>query len=610
MVKDHIYFILFLTILFFSVPVCAQSIKVNSEIDPNSAYENQPLQGTITITHEKTAKIDLDSFEIDKNKLKVNLVKQVEFSPTNPLMLSIYSFQLPAKPQGLYALPAVSVKIDGQKYSSIMSSYAVQEVRGKAVPQDKAPVLAPASFPAKVSLPVTSSNSDRSSAPILRLKASVDGPNSLYPGQRTRLVYRYYYIGNIELTVEMLPLLDAEGMTKIGEKDIKDSTEDNISVTEISQVVEAVKPGDYSFGPSVIEGFAYQEDASGKHNRTSEKLSSTAPPITVTVLPFPQENRPSSFNGAIGKYQITVSLKSPADVKVGDEMTLDIDITANSNIQNVPLPDVGRQPGFEGFFRLSDLPPQESVEGNTKKVTILSRPLSAEVHEIPSIEFSSFDPGAVEYYAVHSEPISITVRDIKDKVKPIETPPKETQVIKPKETPIEQEPPLKPKTNFSSTQPVEIEGIYKLTESDLYNEIGGSWWVMALIPIGVALLLYQYQIHEYLEKERKKAIVLTSRDLLNQALHYPAGSSQYFDGLNRSLMVALVEGGQLSSADIAIDDLPKKGLAGEVRNFLCDIEEKRFAGREFAGRDVLDYESVNVMARTLVEKILSKTTPI
>jgi len=393
-------------------------------------------------------------------------------------------------------------------------------------------------------------------------------------------------------------------MTKIGEKEIKDTTEGNTSVTEISQVVEASNSGEFSYGPSVLEGNAYQADAYGAHTPTSAKITTTAPPVVVTVLPFPPEGKPSSFNGAIGKFQIESNLKSSADVNVGDEMTLEINITFSGNTQNIPIPEIGRQPGFDGFFRLNDLPPQEVVEGNKKKITVQLRPLSPEIHEIPAIEFSSFDPVSSGYFVVHSQPIPITIKEVKGKVQPIkneEIKVQEPQKIKPQE-PIEQPIP-KTQMDLSAPQPIEIEGIYNLTKVDLYNDVGGSWWVIALIPFGLALLVYQYQIHNYLEKRRSETVVLSGRNLLNQALQEPAGSSLYFDGLNHSLKVALVEVGLLDSAELANDDLPKNGLAGEVRTFLCDIEEKRFAGREFAGRDVLDYASVNIMALNLADKI-------
>ncbi len=583
--------------------------KVVTQLDASSIDENQPITGSVMITHNKNNVVDVNSFRMGKEPLAVEFVKDVQFDPNNPLILTIYSFRIPGKSPGLYALPAVSVKVGEKNYQSVMLSYSVQAKPNSAAtdsPGTPSPTQSPpspkASSPPSPQVSPPSSpvvKNPVSTEPSLRLEALVEGKNALYPGQRTTLTYRYYFSGHIELTDEKLPLLDAQGMTKIGEKEIKDSVQGNVSISQISQEVEAVKPGDFSYGPSEIAGYAYQEDASGKHVHTSPKLTSIAPPVTITVLPFPEKNQPTSFNGAVGAYEFNVTLKSAAEINVGDVITLVVAITGRGNVQNVPLPNIERQPGFSGFFRFNDLPPQEEVHDDTKTYILQLRPLTNEIKEIPSIEFSYFNPDTVDYTILHSQAIPIVVKTAKSQT-----------TSAPAVGNVSKEAPQPAYSGDHSLQTssyapslIEVEGIYVLDAADLYNRFGGTWWVFGLVPLGIGLVLYQRYVRTYLWQQQKQAKVLTSQSVLRQALQQPEGSPKYFEGINKALKMALVEKGYLSKDDIADEKLPTKGLCSEVRAFLCDIEEKRFAGREYAGRDILDYATVQAMAVALLEKI-------
>jgi len=106
MVKYVLYFMMVLSIpLFFPTSVHSDDTKVTAEIDDNQGFENQPLSGTISITHNKNDTVDLKSFRLEKEPLSVDFVKDVQFDPSQPLILSIYKFQMSGKPQGLYLLP-------------------------------------------------------------------------------------------------------------------------------------------------------------------------------------------------------------------------------------------------------------------------------------------------------------------------------------------------------------------------------------------------------------------------------------------------------------------------------------------------------------------------
>jgi hypothetical protein len=571
--------ILFLFILMVPIflPADSEKISVVSEVDSSESFANEPIKGTISITHNRNEQIDNNSFVLDQQPLSAELVKEVQISPDNPLILSIYSFKLPPQPQGLYALPQVSVRVGKSSYQSTMSSYTVGVRKS---PRNATPLPA-SSQPVKQS-PSSPQTANTGASPSLRLEATINGKKSLYPGQHTTLVYRYYFTGDIALTTETLPLLDAQGFIKIGEKEIQDSVQGTVSVREISQQIEAISPGTYKLGPSVIEGYAYKENTPGHPVYTSDKLSAEAPPVVITVEPFPKDNQPASFNGAVGRYTFAAKLLSPAAVTEGDELSLSLKVSGTGNLKNIKAPDLCCQPGFSGFFRTNDLPPAEEVNDNTKTFLVKLKPLNPLIQAIPGIEFSFFDPEKGQYETLHSEPIPL-------QVKALSTQQKAEQQNKTPETTQKQE--LSPPT----PKPIEIESIFPLSTPDLYNKRFGTWWALAIIPFGLALLIYLHHLHVYLEWKKTQIPPVTSKQLFAEAFAEMDQGKCNFELLERSFKLALFERGLLSSLDA---DWPEEGIGKEVGIFWSFLEEKRFGGKS-------DYslEEIHQVSQGLMNKI-------
>lgn len=562
--------------LFILLPVFIWSsdVQVSSQADQINIYEKHPIKGMITVTHDENVKIDESSFLMENKPIKVEFVQNTKISPDNPLTITIYRFEIPEKPKGLYVLPEVSVKVGGKVYRSFPTSY---EVRGEK--PEESPIPSP-------TLPQPATNSQSNNAPTsegsLKLEAVVDGKNPLYPGETLRFIYRFYFSGNIELTREELPLLEAKGFLKIGDKEIKDYTQDNLSVNEIAQFVEAEKPGSFTLGPSIAEGLS-----NGK-----TPLKSEAPAITVTVKPFPEADKPKSFNGAVGKFTFNVSLKSVEEVNLGDEMTLLATVAGTGNFRTVTSPELCCQPGFSGFFRLSDLPPTSEMRGDAKYFTINLQPLSDSLKEIPSVEFSYFNPAEEKYVVLHSKPIPIIVKP--SKPLPVENL-DENKKTPLKQTEVPSEPiPVKPEA-------IEIQSNFKLRSEDLYNKTFGTWLSMLIIPLGIALLIYQKTLRDALIKKQKEVRPVTSSELFQKAFQEKTATPLFFDLLNKALKLGLVEAKLIPEAAIATEDLPNTGLTGDVRTFLSTIEERRFTGQGNITPAFLQDSS-----RTLFEKIQKK----
>lgn len=541
-----------------------ENVKVTAEIDLYTALPNQPLKGTITITHDVKAEVNENSFKLEKSPLKAEFVKNVKISPQDPLTISIYSFEIPGQPQGLYVLPEISVEVGGKVYSSIPTSYEVRKAISPPLP-----------------LP---NNKGPPSSVSLTLKAAVDGPSPLYPGQRAWMVYRYYFNASVELVTEKLPLLEATGFQKIGDKRIKNYSEGGLNVLEVAQEIQAISPGEFKFPPSIVEGYAYQENELKQRTYLKPKLKSEAPGITITVVPFPESGKPASFNGAVGQFTLTTSLLTSATATVDEAIKLAVDISG-ADLATVKLPELNN---LKSFFRLSDLPPIGEVKEGTKRFVVELSPLSTTVKAIPSIEFSYFDPIGNRYSTLHSPPIPITVKSDKEKVPEKQTP----ALIRP--IPRQEQAAAEP-------APIQIEGNYLLKMSDLQPLPFGTWSSFWIIPGGILVLAAQFFLKQEMLKKKQTATAKRSEDLFNEALQAPASSAAFFQLLNQAFLLRLTETGHLAAPNGLPEDRSRDDIVGEVRAFLDRIEEKRFTGR-----GEVSHETIIPEAKELFRKISSK----
>lgn len=525
-------------------------VSVNASLDSSTLNQGWPIKGTLEITHDESQKVDENSVQMDGKDLKVNLLRNVRIAPPSPLTVSIYQFTVPSKNKGAYTLPALSVKVGEKTYQTFSIPYEVQ---------------------GPVALPQVSGGVPQKS--LLKLEAFVEGPKELYPGQLTTLVYRYTYEGNIALSKETLPMLEAKGLQKIGRSEMNNYTQGNASIFEISQKVQAEDPGEFSWGPSVVEGVVYEEDALGNKQFTTQKLSSEAPPVTLTVKPFPLEGKPASFNGAFGQLDFQVTLTSPAKVSVGDPITLAGVISGQtSNWDSVKLPELCCQPGFGGFFKLGDLPPAGKMEAGKKHFSIELNALSPAIKSIPAIQFSFFEPETGKYKTLYSQPLAISVSPVQE-ISQVGQNAQQKQ-----ENFASQEKILDWLKIYKQMPELNMKNMFYLEPSDLKNKLFGSWWVLWLIPLSIALIPLQLKFKKYLEEQTYRRKMETSEEVYKNMLQAPATSPLFFQLLKKSLLLRLFEKGQIFSPSTGIETLSTEGQAGKVRDFLLHIDKVRYSG--------------------------------
>ncbi len=236
----------------------------------------------------------------------------------------------------------------------------------------------------------------------------------LYPGQQVTFEYKIYSSYHMKLIKEDLPLLRPNGFITVGSPEIFQERDGSTFVQIIQQSARAMSPGVYDMGVSVIEGLRYAvQDARGKNTEKDviyPIYRAIAPTFTVTVSPFPDEGKPSSFYGAIGSYAWRSRLISLETISLGESLEIEYRASGRGDLSTVVFPPVQAFPGLEERCIIDKWPGEGVVQENTKTFIMRVRPRSVGQIIIPGIFISSFDPASKKYLTHQVLPVTAYVR--------------------------------------------------------------------------------------------------------------------------------------------------------------------------------------------------------
>ncbi|WP_161596867.1 BatD family protein [Chitinophaga vietnamensis] len=133
-------------------------------------------------------------------------------------------------------------------------------------------------------------------------------------------------------------------------------------------------------------------------------------PVKVTVKPLPLDGRPTSYNGAVGKFSMTATVDK-TNLNTDQALTLKVTISGQGNVNLLNSPKVDVPSGFEKY----DPKVTDNIEKNSNPLSgsrtfeYVLMPMEAGDHTIAPVEFSYFDPGANAYKTLRSAPFVIHI---------------------------------------------------------------------------------------------------------------------------------------------------------------------------------------------------------
>lgn len=195
-------------------------------------------------------------------------------------------------------------------------------------------------------------------------------------------------------------------------------------VVPLEFALKPVKTGRLTFGPVTLTAVLELPSRNGRRDPFEEfgfrSLFSTREQKQVVLatettnllsVPFPTQNVPPSFNGAVGNYKMTVTA-GPTNLTAGDPITVRVQIAGRGALDGVVLPE---QPAWRDFKTLP--PTAKPVEARdrfglegAKTFEQIVVPQSADIKELPPFAFSFFDPEAKSYRTLVQPAVPLVVR--------------------------------------------------------------------------------------------------------------------------------------------------------------------------------------------------------
>ncbi len=163
--------------------------------------------------------------------------------------------------------------------------------------------------------------------------------------------------------------------------------------------------GVYTFGPATLKGtFATGTGQAGR--LTGEDVFAVAPSAIVTVKDVPEQDRPDCYIGAVGRFRLSAKLM-PKKTRVGDPMTLTLELQGKGSLDGVMPPDLAGVPGIAEQFKVYEA--TEDVRRGTCRFTYSLRPLVEGTKTFPPVPVAFFDVDEDRYVTLRTEPIPIEV---------------------------------------------------------------------------------------------------------------------------------------------------------------------------------------------------------
>ena len=192
-------------------------------------------------------------------------------------------------------------------------------------------------------------------------------------------------------------------------------------VTEIKTALFATSQGEFTIGAAKLEASVEDLERFSSRSpfdvfnrdpfsmfRRGKPIILTTDPITVNVLPLPEEGKSLNFKGDVGSFDIAVSLDKDT-VEENQPITLKIKIEGKGNIKTTSspeLPDISDVRFYDSGSSENISKENYIVQGEKifEKVVI---PKKEGTFAIGPIEYSYFDPVSKRYIEKNIPPITI-----------------------------------------------------------------------------------------------------------------------------------------------------------------------------------------------------------
>ena len=388
-------------VLFIQTALFAQEIKFEAKVNRSSIGLNERLQVTFTINQ------DGDNFQppsFEGFKVVGGPFQSTNFSWINGVksFARSYSYMLQPTQKGVLTIKQGVIEYEGETYKTLPVKVTVTDA---------------------IDIPKDPNDPDFKVGDGIHLVAEVSQANP-YLNEPVTVVYKLYFD----------PRFQVRNVQEVENPKYNGFYSQQINIDKLEAVQGKYNGQDYAMvlwrkvilypqeaGAKPLEPLAINLDIevpTGRRNfflepeykSVSKTISAGAK--TINVKPLPEEGKPLSFTGAVGKFNLEVT-PSKTELRSGESLDLEISVSGTGNLKLFTLPKTEFPSAFEVFdpeHKEQVNTPLSGMNGKiSDKYTII--PQFKGKYTLKPIEFSYFDLATKTYKTIASKEVTINVLD-------------------------------------------------------------------------------------------------------------------------------------------------------------------------------------------------------
>lgn len=377
-----------------SLPIFAQEIKVSSYVSSSEV----PLGQSITLTVEIAGELNVSVPVVEIQDCRVQYYgpsTQVSIVNGKRTELIRHIFSIVPTKVGMMKIPVIEVIHKNQSYytQAINVSVVKESSKGGDSLEDQIEDYV-----------------------FLEIEL---GKKRVYVNEQIPLTINLYFHQNVELQNIHYPELDTANL--LSEKFSKPERVMKVRHGQYYHVfpfetsIQPISSGRYELDAISLQTDLVVQRQNKRLNSFFQSnydlvpLTITATSVELEVLDLPSEGKPEGFSGAVGRYNLEVSV-TPEKVQLGEPLTIRSKIFGSGNFNTVTGSIIERVPQFKYYdqqtVQVSLDPTTTTAEREEKVFEQVIIPLER-VQEIPKVSFSFFDPVEEKYHTIEQQGLSI-----------------------------------------------------------------------------------------------------------------------------------------------------------------------------------------------------------
>lgn len=420
--------------LFLAGKACAE-VSVSAELSQPEAQVGEVVELRVQVNGTQSAELPQ---ELPVEDLQIRMtgqstqVQMVNFKVSSSV---VYSYAILGMRPGSFTIPSVPVRAGGREFRTPQLRLAVRDRSSPggyaAIPAPAPPVSAvqagSASPRGAVAQPGARSTRSRQPSDQDRLAfGEIEcAKTKIYAGEAVPVEIRFLFDASYPVQVRGKVDFGGEGVIAERFPEPKETREERdgvvYNVLTFRTVLSAVKTGAIEIAPAKLDcqmqlpgalppGFddpVFQQLMGGRSpfGQTRDLAVRTAP-LRLEVLPLPKEERPDSFAGAVGQFDLDASVATPRPAP-GDPATLTLKVSGKGNFKAMGAPVLTGTEGWRSYPPTDKLDDADSLSLSGVKsfdfTLIAQQPMKLS----PGGAFSYFDPVAAKYVTLTTPPLPL-----------------------------------------------------------------------------------------------------------------------------------------------------------------------------------------------------------